>query len=170
MRIEKSEIRAGDVIVFKGEGYIFRLCSLLFSVLDSSWRKRDWKPWHVAFLTQMDSIICEATAKGVVLTPLFKYEGKEWRCYRWFSESPRDIDIARFLGYYYGKKYDVLLYFWTLVQYIFRHYWNRPIPRLLDDRFTCWELVASFAEDMGKPLQSKYDCPTLPDILNALEV
>ncbi len=147
---------------------MFKILSVLLSFFNSEWRNQDWKPWHTAFVFAKDSygwVICEALAEGV--TTNYLDESKEYRVYRWFDNPP--FRLREFICDHLYAEYDVLLYFWTAVQYLARHYWNRPIPRLLDNKFTCWELVAEMCESMGKPIISKYDCPIITDILKALE-
>jgi len=57
-----------------------------------------------------------------------------------------------------GKRDDIAIYFWTSLQYILRHYFNRRIPRLLDDRqalqrrAACWRISAIFTRRWGRGL------------------
>ena len=70
---------------------------------------------------------------------------------------------------YIGKPYDVAIYFWTGLAILIRHFFNHPIPKLLNDRFCCWELVQEFSEAMGKPIQSKYDVIIISDLIKKLQ-
>ena len=77
--------------------------------------------------------------------------------------------MREFFDSHINKRYDVAVYFWTALAIIIRHYFNRPIPKLLDNRFSCWELVQEFTTHCGKPVLSRYDVIILPDMLEALE-
>lgn len=167
MKIESKDIRPGDVLIFKGQGFLYTWLSWLLKLINPSWDRWGWHMAVVVWWNGKDWIVLEATWPEVCLTPLM--EMGEFRVYRWFEVQPDYKPIADFVKDNLGKRYDVLLYPWTAVQYLFRHFWNRPVPRLLDDQFTCWELFCEFAEAMGKPIVSKYDCPILPDIQKALE-
>ena len=63
--------------------------------------------------------------------------------------------------------YDVAVYFFTMLQYLILHFFNHPIPRLLDNRYACWELAFFFAREMGKPIQSIHKYPVITDFLKA---
>ena len=157
----------GDIVVFKGEGFLFKVLSGILCLFDSEWRRREFKGWHVAFVSRFwdnHPIICEALAGGV--TENFLETDRELKVYQWFDYP---VDPHDFVDAHLGKKYDVAQYLFTSLQYLVRHFWNKRIPRLLDDSYTCWELVAEFARDNGKPFQAIYDCPIVTDIVRALE-
>jgi len=164
MRIPLSEARRGDLLVFKGSGIVFTILGGLLKLFERKW---DFWGWHTAFTVNHDTI-CESIAEGVVLSPLTKYPSDEVRAYRWFDTMPDQTKMDLYLQQHLGKRYDVAIYFWTMAQYLIRHYWNHRIPRLLDDRYTCWENLCEFCEDMAKPIESRYDCPILTDILRSL--
>jgi len=188
MRIEYPTIRPGDNIIFKrSEG--FGIALVLSWIIKIFYPKWDMWGWHMAvvvapaneiFVSKFNRlfkaslivenggwIVIESTWPVVRLNNLSLMG--EYRPYRWFDEPLENPLIDSFIRKYIGWRYDVLLYFWTAAAYLFRHFWNRPIPRLLDNRYTCWELAAEFDEAMGKPVCSKYDCPILPDIQTELE-
>jgi len=77
--------------------------------------------------------------------------------------------MGKFLQGHINKKYDVAIYFFTALAIIIRHYFNRPIPKLLDQRYSCWELVQEFSIEMGKPILSRYDVVVIVDIIKALK-
>jgi hypothetical protein len=171
MQIELKDARAGDFVLFRGKGPVFKVISFLLCFCDLRWRWLKWKPWHTAFITEItqgQAVICETTAVGIVENPLSRHS--DYKIYRWLDQEPNGRTIRRYLGSHLGKKYDVAIYFWTALQYLIRHYWNRRIPRLLDDRYTCWENAWEFAEYCGKPIGSKYDCPMITDLCRALNI
>jgi hypothetical protein len=137
--------------------------------------EKDWDGWgwHVGIVWQRGLsgwFILEAVGAGVRIN---YYEeatlNGRVRTHRWLEEEPAEEKMNDFLAGHIEKKYDVAVYFWTALQYLVRHYFNRRIPRLLDDRYTCWELAAAFYDAMGKPAHSKYDCPMLPDMLRTID-
>jgi hypothetical protein len=163
----------GDIIAFNGTGFIAKLLSGLLGLFDPWWRKLSPKPWHLAIAWEKAYdgwYIFEATASGQKINYYSdKHLSETSRSYSWFDKTPTKKQMAKFLKEHVDKKYDVAIYLWTMIQYIIRHYFNRRIPRLLDDRYTCWELVDEWCNDMGKPIQSKYDCVMISDIMKNLE-
>ena len=170
-QIETPEL--GALVLVKGEGLTFRIISGLLSLLNPSWRKRKWKPWHTFFICGHDDsrgwLICEALGEGVCVHPLANYTSKEYRMYRWF-DSPRDQNkITDFVASHLGQKYDILVYPLTALAYLARHYWGRPVPRLFDNSWSCWELVYYFADRMGQSFAESYDFPMINELLDSLE-
>lgn len=167
-------IRPGVVLIFPRakNDKVALILSLIIKIFYPKW---DMFGWHMAVATERDFerkdwMVLEATWPVVKLTPLKDMLGSgEPRCYQWLDSDPSMTSIETFVNAHLGKRYDILLYPWTFVQYMARHFWNRRVPRWLDDKFTCWELACEFCEAMGKPIVSKYDCPVLPDILKELE-
>lgn len=172
MNIPIANAKPGDIIAFRGTGPAFSFFSSLLCIFDGGWRKLNWKPWHMGIAwSEHDGglLVLEATGGGVKANqkPTVELETK-CRAYGWLDEPPSSSKMAEFFDSHINKRYDVLIYVWTTAQYLFRHLFNRRIPRLLDDRFTCWELAFEFCEDMGKPISSKYDCPMITDFLRAV--
>ena len=165
MLIPYDELRVGDILVFKGGGLVFEILGRILKLSERHWDR--WG-WHTGFVVYGNQV-CESIAEGIVLSPLSKYKPEETRVYRWLDTPPTNKKINTYLKSHLGKRYDVAIYFWTALQYLIRHFWNRRIPRLLNDRFTCWENISEFCDDMGKPILSHFDCPMLPDILLELE-
>lgn len=164
-----NDIKRGYIVEFKLRGFAFRVLASLLKFFERDWDK--WG-WHLAIAYEKSGdgwYILEARAGGTEINyyPNF-YLKEHTRSYQWLDKEPRKKRMAEFLALYQGKKYDVAIYFWTTLQYLIRHYFNHRIPRLLDDRFTCWELVSEFCEHFGKPIESKYDCPMITDILGKL--
>jgi hypothetical protein len=175
MQIGIKDMRPGDNLIFK-RAKKDRLAFILSLAIRLFYPKWDMWGWHMAFVAYWDDVILdwiigEATWPKVRTRPLseFRVEGAEFRVYRWFEQEPDRGKIMAFLSQYQDCRYDVLLYFWTAAAYLIRHFWNRPIPRLLDRNYTCWEYVCEFDEGMGKEIISKYDCPILADIQQELE-
>ncbi len=158
----------------KGGGPVFNIFNFILGALYSRWRKRDWKPWHMSIPIQRTMtgwfVMEGASPKSRIHHYSFEtLDRNAVRAYKWLDKKPDSMELGAFMSAYVGKKYDVDIYFWTAAQYLVRRFWNRRIPRLLDDRYTCWEFACEWAEANGKPFQAKYDCPFIIDILDALE-
>lgn len=176
--IQASKLYAEEVgqwfFLHGGGGPVFGFFNALLSILYSRWRKRDWKPWHMSVPIQRVSdgwfVMEGASPRSRIHFYSFEELDKtKVRAYRWLDKKPSDELLSAFMTNYLGKQYDVEIYFWTALQYLVRRFWNRRIPRLLDDKYTCWEFACEWAEANNKPFQSKYDCPFIIDILDALE-
>lgn len=157
-------IKLGDIIEFKGRGTVYGVMSRLIKVFEWWWDR--WG-WHTAFICGKDErgwLICEAVYGGVQVG----YLRGEYKVHRWFDEPPSQEEVDKYVEEVLGADYDVAIYFWTTLQYLIRHLFNHRIPRLLNDRYTCWELVWWFCRGMGKPIQSIYDCPMITDLLKAV--
>ncbi len=156
----------GNIIEFKRKGFISWFLGGLLKLFERDW---DMYGWHLAIAWEKAYdgwYILEALAFGTEINYYSnKFLERNTRCWKWLDEPPTTKEMGEFLESHINKKYDVVIYFWTTLQYLIRHYFNHRIPKLLDDRWTCWELVADFCESMGKPIQSRFDCPLITDIL-----
>ena len=162
-------MKPGDIVEFKRSGPTSFILGNLLWLFEHWWDK--WG-WHLGIAYRPDRsggwYILEATDTGVNVNYYrVEYIEKNTRCHTWLDQIPTPEQFEKFYHDYLGKKYDVAIYFWTALQYLVRHFWNRRIPRLLDDRYTCWELVFEFCDDMGKRITSRYDCPIITDFLKA---
>ncbi len=166
-------MKAGDIVTFRGKGPVFGFFNILLNLFDDYWRSLDWKPWHMGILWQETYggwYVLEAIGQGVKINYYSTEHLKDnTRCWDWLDGEASMEKRFEFLRGHIDKRYDVGIYFWTMLQYLVRHYFNHRIPRLLDERFTCWELVSEWCEFMEKPIHSKYDCPLITDILKNLE-
>ena len=166
MIVSKSEIRPGDIIMFKGNDIGYKLLSPILKLFNPDWDR--WG-WHLAFTCyKLDDEwrICESIGKGVTVSLLDM--SSDFRVYRWFDVAPEPTKIIEFVSKHYGDRYDIAIYFWTALAVIIRHYINHPIPKMLDDNYSCWELVQEFTEYMNKPIISKYDVVLITDIIKVI--
>jgi len=165
-----TTISVGDIIEFKGKGPVYECLSRVIRLFERKWDR--WG-WHVAFVANVTDdgtvYICEALGPGVLVSELSGYS-LPYRVWRWFPNELPQSQVDTFVEDVLGKPYDVAIYGWTALQYLVRHFFNRRIPRLLDDRYTCWELVWYFCREMGQPLQSIYDCPIITDLHKAMGI
>jgi len=159
-------MKVGDIIVFKGSGLVFKILSRLLRFFEKHW---DGWGWHMAYITRIsmrgEVTIAESIGSGVRRSPL---TGKtQYRCYTWLEEV-NQRKLQAFTSKHLGENYDVAVYFWTMLQYLILHFFNHQIPRLLDNRYTCWEFVFLMTREMGKPIQSLHRYPFLTDFLEAV--
>ena len=164
-------INRGYIVEFKRKGLLPAILSKILRLFERDW---DGWGWHLAIVWEESKLsdgwyILEALINGVEINYYSnEYLSDNARIYKWLEKAPTKKALARFLQSHITRKYDVGIYIWTTLQYLMRHYFNRKIPRLLDERYTCWELVFEFCEEMGKPISSKYDCPLVTDFLKAI--
>lgn len=157
-------MKTNDIVEFKRKGFVSFVLGGLLKILVPSW---DGWGWHlgIAWGAKADGWwILEAKANGVVINWYPTRALLNTRSHTWLDEVD-GREKREFLLFHSGKKYDIAIYFWTALAIIIRHFWNRPIPKLLDNRFSCWELVAEYCAAMNKPIVSKYDVIIITDIL-----
>jgi len=166
-----ARIKRGDLVEFKRRGPVSFIMGGLLKLLDRTW---DGWGWHLAIVWEKSDLsdgwyILEALAGGVEAN-YYSLDDLKTRCrvYHWLDAMPAVEQLDQFLNGHIKKSYDVAIYFWTTLQYLVRHFFNRRIPRLLDDRYTCWELVFEYCEEMGKPIGTKYDCPMIDDFIRVV--
>src|SRR3990172_642826 len=97
-QISKPEL--GALILFKGEGFTFHVISFLLGLVNRKWAARDWKPWHVGFISgksDMGWLICEALGQGICNNPLSNYDGRDYRIYRWFKTPPSEEKVREYV-------------------------------------------------------------------------
>lgn len=165
-----------QIVAFKGNGFIFKTLSFFLGILSPRWRKLEWKPWHLAPVVGWQKgspIIFEHRPPHNLVGFRTVYPEEDCLIYT----LPKSIDaktLAGFLDKRLNKRYDVAAYLRTAAQYFVLHVFNHSIPRVLDERFTCWELTFEFARASGQPLQeccgktlSAY--PMITDFLAAME-
>lgn len=165
-----------QIIAFKGRGKLFKTLSFFLGCFSPKWRKLEWKPWHLA------PVVGWSKGRPVVFEHIKPYclvgfrtvqQGEDCKIYT----LPKNINpknLSLFLGQRINKKYDVGVYFWTIAQYIILRTCNHSIPRILNDRFTCWELSFEFARASGQPLQEYCGknfahYPMITDFLDSME-
>lgn len=178
MKLE--EIKVGDIICWRGEGLVFNILSTILSLFDSTWRHRNPKYWHMAFIHGQDKdgdwLICEATMPCVRTMPLSILEqiyGKDYKVYPWFDQPFPQGQLEPFVKEHLGCKYDVGIYFLTIAQELAARWFHIALPRLLNSAYSCWELVEEYCDFYGNPWHSthnvKHRYPIISDFLNEAE-
>lgn len=172
--IDLKDAKPSDFLEFKHKGRVAFILGRLLKMCEPWW---DGWGWHLAILWERVTLagqdgwkVLESTGKGVQLNfhSITELESK-CRVHRWLESQPTPEAMDKFLNEYLRKPYDVACYIWTGAQYLFRHFWNRRIPRLLDDLYTCWELVFEFADVMGRRISADYDCPIITDFIKRVD-
>jgi hypothetical protein len=141
-----SNLRVGDIVVFKGQGFLFTVLGAALKLFQPDWDR--WG-WHTGFICQMvddKPLIAEALAKGVCINTIDN--SREYRIYRWLDKEPERYKVICFVNRHKGDRYDVMAYIWTFVQRAFKKW---KLPRLTNDRYTCWEFCEFFCTAFGKP-------------------
>ncbi len=168
-------LKRGDLVFFDGGGPLFKSLSFLLGLFDPDWRRLLRKPWHVGIITSRlyseypEYLLLESVAEGVIERPFYT-AGLNYRIFRWLDQEPDYFQVRTFVEQTKGCKYDVAIYFLTAITYLVRRIWNHRLPKVLDNRFSCWELLAEFVAFCGKPLVSFYDVPMISDILRSLGI
>lgn len=165
------KVKVGDIIAFKGQGVVFILLSFLLGIFEPKWRRRKFKPWHLAIASQPANhgwYIIEAVAGGVREHFLTNQQLAEASSYTWLNEPPTNEELERFRTLYLGRPYDVTAYFGVVFSYLIKKYLHFSL-RVVDTEFMCWELVSAFARFMGKPFQPNWEYPVISKIIERLE-
>lgn len=155
----------GDIVVFKRQGFVSGVIGWLIQRFEKDW---DGWGWHMAIAVEYHKtkgwLIAESIGKGVTLSWLDCYD-RPFKSYNWFNKEISAYKIRRFLADRAGCRYDVSVYIFTLLQYLVLHWFNHPLPRVLDRKYTCWELVFEFCREMGKPIQAPHKYPMITDFM-----
>jgi len=172
---ERSPLRLkpGDILIFKRNvnNWISRVLSWALRLLESSWDRWGWHTGYVSKVLPDGTIITVESVirKGVqtVMYPTLESLG-DVRVYRWIDESSLNA-LETFTEKHVGRRYDLACYLWTGIQRISLQFLGYCIPRKLNDKYTCWELVCDMARAMEKPLQPISRYPLITDMERALE-
>jgi len=168
----KRGLEPGDILLFKrnnGDG-IAGILSWLLRQLDKCW---DGWGWHMGYVYDVftDGSIIVAEAKIGNGVQLVKHQGinslGEVRIYRWVDGFDLSV-LKNFTLEHLGCAYDLACYFWTGMQLLIRRFSGRYIPRIINNRYTCWELVCDMTQAMGKPLQPTLRYPLITDMIKVL--
>ena len=167
------QLQPGDIIIFKSNMHnsISRAFNWGLHLLEKNWDRWGWHTGYISEIMPDGSIITAESLQheGVrtVIYPCLEALG-EVRVYRWLDTL--DVSALRdFTLEHVGSPYDVACYLWTSIQRLFVAISHRLLPRKIDDRYTCWELVCAMARSMQKPLQPIEQYPIITDMERALE-
>lgn len=172
MEIPIPEIKVGDAIAFRGNGPLFKVLSFILGIFVPSWRKRQDKPWHVAFVSRHVRggwMLIEALAGGVqeVFHTIDELEDRA-RAYRFLPEPTTQQDIGTFKDMYLGFPYDVKAYVGTMVLFLLQKV-TRYRGRVVDNMHMCWETLSAWARFKHRPFQPNFEYPMIHKIIKELE-
>ncbi len=159
MRIPINEARAGDILLFKRTGlFAFILAWLIKHLKEPNW---DMRYWHMAPVIANDLII-DAQWPKLKRTRISDCLKREIRAYR-IMDLPAEDKLAGFAKEHIGRRYDWFVYILTTLAQLFRPMFD--FPRIIDLRFTCWEITFDFCDDMGLDISPPYNYPFITDFL-----
>jgi hypothetical protein len=163
----------GDLLLFKRDpdDKVSGLLARFLARIDRFW---DGWGWHMAYVydvpTDGSIIVAEAKiGRGVQLT---KYADRDSlgdvRVYRWI-DSLISSELESYTKKHMGCAYDMACYFWTGLQIVIGQLLGFSIPRINNNKYTCWELVCDMTHYMGKPLQPVRIYPIITEMVRVLE-
>ena len=170
---EPRVLRPGDILIFKrnARNRSARVLGWVMHRMEHDWDGWGWHTGYVSRVLPDGGIETVESLRGTGVENV-RYPGfgdlGEVRIYRWFDELDDEL-LEAFTMMHLGQGYDIACYFWTSLQKILAQFTHRLIPRIINDRYTCWELVCDLARAMDKPLQPPEEYPLIADMERALE-
>jgi len=165
-----TDIRPGDIILWKGGGWFTDILSGILALKDKSWRVRTWRPWHTGFVVkQLDTgeIVTFQAVNLFTGVCAVTYETKldmgDCKIYHWLN-NPDPARLEQYVLQCNGWPYDVWAYFFVVITVLFNQHWA-----ISDKKLMCWENTSNFCRFMGKELQPCYEEPLISKMINALE-
>lgn len=176
MEIPIVQMESGYTVAFKGTGFLFTVLSFILGVAEPKWRKRKWKPWHLATASKK---VRKDGEEGWLLiealTPVVdeRFHSLEElisvaKSYKWLDKPPSRYKIGQFKKIYLGFPYDATAYIGVVFSYICRKL-LRLRWRVFDTEHMCWETNSIFMRFMGKPYQPMWEYPMIHAIMGKLE-
>jgi len=159
-RILLSEARPGDILAFKGEGFLFEILSRIIKWKIPSW---DRESWHTAPIVA-PGIIMDAQWPRLKLSSISDFTPETIRAYRITEVPPTQEQLDSFISFTLGCRYDWLVYFLTAFAILLRpkiDFW-----RIINRSYDCWECAFEFADFMGSEISHNYNYPNLCDMLH----
>jgi hypothetical protein len=163
-----DQLRAGDFILTQGQGWLFQIVSCFLSKVEPSWRRLPFKPLHMSFAIDSRGFLFEGYFPEARTRHISELPQGTYRVYRWFSEPLDPGRLAEFIKSREGARYDIDCYFWTFWFYMLKG-WIR-LPRIINNRFTCWEICADLALWFGDPWDDMYSYPLITNFLKAMRL
>jgi hypothetical protein len=168
-----NEPKLGAIVVFDGDGVVWKVLSTILGWFYPEYNKLHPKPWHLGFISKFDLtkgwMIAEAAAGGVQEVPLKIYDKRYYRVYQWFKYGQLEKEVSAFLSWRLGLPYDKMAYIWVTIACLAQKILHVNIGRWRNDSYMCWELVEEFADEMGKPFEKTNRTITIVDIMEDLE-
>jgi hypothetical protein len=155
------DLKRGDILEFAGNRKKWSLSGVLAAILRRCSPKWSGWGWHLAIVMlrlHNEYMILEATPQGAQLRLLSSIHG-DFNIHRFLSYEPHINTMLKAARTLSGARYDYLAYIWTAI-YILT---GGHIPRIIDRRYTCWELVYYVYDLIGCPLCQEWQYPTICD-------
>jgi len=173
MNKQLTEPRIGAIVVFDGDGVVWKVLSTILGWFYPEYNRFCPKPWHVGFISRLDTqrgwVVAEATGQGVQENYLSHYDQRYYKLYDWFGYSLLRVEVEKFLSWRIGCHYDKLAYVWVTVACLANKLLGINIGRWRNDSYMCWELVEEFVGCMGKPFVKNNRTITIVDIMRSLD-
>lgn len=169
MRVSVEHARAGDIVLFKGKGIIFKILSSILWLFNRWW---DVWAWHIGVMwTEVHSgwMIMESLGGGVQVKFHPHQELTACRIYRWLGKEPSRKKMAEFEKEHLGASYDIDGYIGTGILYLLTRLTGRAMGRFQDDDYFCWELICKAMRFFGKPLLKMSQPVMITSIVKKLE-
>lgn len=161
-----KDARPGDIVEFKAAGKLNSADFYLRRFLKWFEPNYDMWGWHLAILVSYEQhnnwTILEAIWPKVKTTLLSekKEEFRVWRVAR------KEFDPAitdAYIKDHVGARYDVLVYFFTIMARLLKKHLHIRMPYYVDMRWMCWELARWFYVWHGVQVCSDSEYPLLTD-------
>jgi len=168
-----EQLQPGDILVFKRNerSRTARVLGWVLQHMEHDWDGWGWHTGYVRRVMEDGSIETVESLRGQgvenVQYPDFQSLG-DVRIYRWFDDLDDNL-LETFTMMHVGEDYDIACYFWTSLQRLLEPVIHHLIPRIINQRYTCWELVCDMAQAMDKPLQPVRQYPLIADMERVLE-
>jgi hypothetical protein len=166
-----AEPTIGAIVVFEGDGFLWRVLSTLLGWFYPEYNRFKPKPWHVGFISRFTYkgwLVAEATGKGVEENFLSDYDPKYYKLYEWLPSPPTPSEVDKFMSWRHGCKYDKWAYLWVTIACLAQKICGVNIGRWQNNAYMCWELVEEFVSCMGKPFCKYNRTITIVDIMEEL--
>ena len=166
-------LQPGDILIFKrnARSRTAKVLGWVIHRMEHDWDGWGWHTGYISHVLPDGSIETVESLRGrgveSVWYPSFGDLG-EVRIYRWLDELDTEL-LETFTAMHLGMSYDIACYFWTSLQKILAQFTHHLIPRIINNRYTCWELVCDMARAMDKPLEPIERYPLIADMERALE-
>jgi hypothetical protein len=168
MRIDPCDCEPGCILEHKAGGWktVSGLLSRLLRICDRNYDKWGWH-LSIAYTKGLNGWwILEATEDGVELNyydNLFLF--RDTRIYRWFETPPCRDKMDAFMVEHIGQPYDVAIYFWSGLAVIIQNIFHIKLPKITNRRWTCWELIQEFTQELNKPILSPKRIVIISDLI-----
>ena len=159
-RINLVEARPGDILTFKGHGFLYEVLSRIIKLKVPTWNREEW---HTAPLVR-PGIIMDAEWPRLKLSPITDWPANEIKVYRINETPPTQEQLDDFIKDVEGCRYDWLVYILTALAILLRP--KIDFPRIINRSYDCWETAWEFADYINSDITHDYTYPFLTDMIH----